>query len=81
MRALQIFWPSLSLPVGSATLTRTRGNAGQQPTRTELLLNVGIKFTIRLTLLKLPQDMATLLSFFNWSFSLLLAITKNIIIK
>ncbi|KAK2971423.1 hypothetical protein RJ640_025373 [Escallonia rubra] len=60
------------LPIGSATLARTRRDAGQQPSTTKLLFNVCIKFPALLTLLNLPDDMVALLSFLSSTISFLL---------
>ncbi len=51
------------VPISSATLSRARRNAGQQPSTTELLLNVRVQCTSLLALLKLPLDIVALLCF------------------
>ena len=62
---------SICLPISSATLAWAGRNASQQPTTTKLLFNVGIKSTIFLALLKLPQEIATLFGFFCGAICLL----------
>jgi hypothetical protein len=61
----------LFLPISSATLARARRNASQQPSTAELLLNVRVKGTFLLMLLKFPLDMVALLCFLSSSLTLL----------
>lgn len=67
------------LPISSAALARARGDAGQQPPTTKLLLDVGVECPALLPLLQLPEDVVALLCFLRCSSFALLPSVVNIL--
>lgn len=60
----------MNVPVNATTLTRSRGNAGEQPTAGKLILQMSVEFLALHPLSYLPQNVLALLLLLS-SFSLL----------